>query len=369
MKHTSVEPSSFGVALVAWLVACASLGSAGVPFNPKNFVKFAAAALGLLGVIALLATRRSKALAARRNQLALELMATRNKFMHTAESVRIGRTFPTRKDDVFVVTYPKCGTTWMTQICHALRTRGSMDFEEIQQVVPWDILAHDCGQDLKVDHVTSPRVFKSHESFQDIAKGGRYIYVARNPQDAFYSFYKFLPAYTGLAPDDIDEQTFADAIFAGTSHSGQIWDHMLGWWEQRAAPNVLWVFFEDLATDLRGQVERVAKFMGLEASDKELIDAAVRVSSFDFMSSQQHAHQFDDHFVRSHILPKMGLPADKPLRVSKVRRDGGKVGTRRKLPHAVSLSLRHKWQKVLAGPTGCADYEAFRACIQSEQLD
>ena len=48
-----------------------------------------------------------------------------------------------RPSDVFVVTYPKCGTTWVTQILHALRTAGSMDFGEITEVVPWVILAHE----------------------------------------------------------------------------------------------------------------------------------------------------------------------------------------------------------------------------------
>jgi hypothetical protein len=157
----------------------------------------------------------------RRNRLALELMRTRNGLMHSEESVAVGRGMTARPTDVFVVTYPKCGTTWMTQIVHALRTRGSMDFGEITEVCPWDILAHDCKQDLGADQCAEPRVFKSHESFGDIAKGGRYIYVARNPLDAFFSFFKFLPSFTGLKAGDIDEATFAAAIFAGASHSGQ----------------------------------------------------------------------------------------------------------------------------------------------------
>lgn len=58
---------------------------------------------------------------------------------------------------------------------------------------------------------------------------------------------RFLPSFAGLRAGDIDEETFGAAIFAGASHSGQIWDHFLGWYEQRHNANVLWVFFEDLS--------------------------------------------------------------------------------------------------------------------------
>ena len=51
-----------------------------------------------------------------------------------------------RAGDVLVVTSPKCGTTWVQQIVHQLRSRGSMDFEEISIPVPWIEMAHDLGQ-------------------------------------------------------------------------------------------------------------------------------------------------------------------------------------------------------------------------------
>lgn len=139
------------------------------------------------------------------------------------------------------------------QIVHALRTGAeTMAFGEITEVVPWDVLAHDCGQDLSAPQVAVPRAFKSHATWPSICKGGRYLYVARDPVDAFYSFYKFLPSYTNLQPGDLTQEQFADAIFAGASHSGQIWDHFLGWWEQRHNPDVMWLFYEDLKDDLPG---------------------------------------------------------------------------------------------------------------------
>ena len=73
--------------------------------------------------------------------------------------------------------------------------------------------------------VAAPRLFKSHESASDVPAGARYVYVARNPLDAFVSFHRFLPAYTGLQPGDITAERFAEAIFAGASHSGQIYPY------------------------------------------------------------------------------------------------------------------------------------------------
>jgi len=104
---------------------------------------------------------------------------------------------------------------------------------------------------------------------------------------------------------------------SGASQSGTIWDHFLGWWEQRRNPDVLWVFFEDLKEDLPGSIARVAEFLHVQASPA-LLDRAVALSSFDFMASPEQAHHFDDHFVRRHVLPKMGLPPNLPATVSKV---------------------------------------------------
>lgn len=302
----------------------------------------------------------------RRNRLALSLMDVRNRSMHTEESTSAGRSFAPRASDVFVVTYPKCGTTWVTQIVHALRTGASMDFGEITEVCPWDIMACICEQDLDADHVASPRVFKSHEAWCSVAKGGRYIYVARNPLDAFYSFFKFLPSFCGLEQGDLDEQTFAAAIFAGTSHSGQIWNHFLGWWEQRHREDVLWVFFEDLVADLPNEVKRIARFAGIDATP-ELIDAVVGVSSFESMSSAANKFHYDDHFIRSFIYPRMGIASDAQQEIIKVRTGGGKVGSRKSIPHSLRQRLDDKWAAVLAKPTGCAGYDAFRERFKCER--
>jgi len=42
----------------------------------------------------------------------LNLLNKRNKAMHSLESIEAGRKFMPRESDVFVTTYPKCGTCY-----------------------------------------------------------------------------------------------------------------------------------------------------------------------------------------------------------------------------------------------------------------
>ena len=249
-----------------------------------------------------------------------------------------------------------------------------------------------------------------------MVKGAKYVYVARHPLDAFISFHKFLPDYTGLKDGDITQEQFADAIFAGASHSGQIWHHYLGWWERRKDPNVLWVFFEDLKADLPGQVARIARFMeegdgagagGANSSSNsssssssnssssssssssgggaksataataaagtavkmdtpDVVAGAVERSTFAYMSSPAQRAKFDDHFVRSFVLPKMGLdPAKASTSVGKVRKGGGRVGGgRAAVPPELRKRLEEKWSSIVAPVTGCASYEELKESIK-----
>lgn len=45
-----------------------------------------------------------------------------------------GHQFQPGPEDVFIVSPPKCGTTWVCQIVQSLRSRGDMSFEEINLV-------------------------------------------------------------------------------------------------------------------------------------------------------------------------------------------------------------------------------------------
>src|SRR5262249_13623462 len=107
--------------------------------------------------------------------------------------------FVPRPDDIFIVTYPRSGTTWMQMILYQLTTDGSMEIPHIAQHSPWFERSPDSEQGY--EERAAPRIFKSHLPFEQVPKGpGRYIYVARDGRDvavSYFNFYRSHNGYTG----------------------------------------------------------------------------------------------------------------------------------------------------------------------------
>ena len=76
----------------------------------------------------------------------LELLEARR--AATAQAVRPETVFEPRATEVVISPFGKCGTTWLQQIVHTLRTRGDTDFDDISRVVPWIETSRTLGLDL-----------------------------------------------------------------------------------------------------------------------------------------------------------------------------------------------------------------------------
>jgi len=266
-----------------------------------------------------------------------------------------------RATDIIVATYRKCGTTWMLQIAHQLRTRGSMDFADISQVIPWLEVCSQIGREVDVDQVANPRVFKSHLPWEALPAGGKFICVLRDPGDALVSLYHFFNG-AALPLDCFDLDTFARLMFLVPDPShGFYWHHVRSFWSRRHDPNVLLCCYEDMKRDLPSEVRRVASFMGL-AGDEERIAIATEHASFAFM--KQHKAKFDE------LAPSLALRKLRGLSVDgwkdKVR--SGRTGdSLTALSPALRTELRDAWQREIAEPLGIGSYEELRERLRSEQ--
>ncbi len=269
------------------------------------------------------------------------------------ESLAIGLAYRPEPTDIFISPYSKCGTTWMQQIVHGLRSGGSMDFEEITQVVPWLEMAHDMGTDPAAEQVATPRAFKSHLRWDQVPKGGRYIVVLRDPVDAMVSLHRFMDGWL-YERGSISIEEFA-GYYLRRGADGY-WEHAASWWPQREREDVLLLTYEDMKADLAGVVDRVADHMG-QGYDADRLALATRQAEFSFMKA--HADQFNDNLLRRIRDPGMGLP---PTEVT------GKVSkgkTNAEVPQAVRDMLDRQWAETLGSRFGLASYRDMRDALAS----
>ncbi|MEM6483319.1 MAG: sulfotransferase domain-containing protein, partial [Pseudomonadota bacterium] len=213
-----------------------------------------------------------------------------------------GLAFQPRETDVIVTPFAKCGTTWMQQIVHGLRSNGDMSFDEISGVVPWIELAHDMDIDLDAPQLGQIRAYKSHLSWENVPKGGRYIVVLRDPLDAMVSMYRFFEDWFFEA-GHVSLEAFAE-YYLERSEGRDYWTHTASWWAVRARDDVLVLAYEHMKRDLPTAVGQVASFIGVR--DPAIIKKATHQAGFAFMKA--HGGQFDDHLTRAARDPACGLP-------------------------------------------------------------
>lgn len=268
--------------------------------------------------------------------------------------------FVPRPTDVIISPFPKCGTTWLQQMVHSLRTGGDMDFDDIYEVVPWIGIAPLLDQDLDADQRAAPRAFKSHATWHDVPPGCRYIVSFRDPKDAAVSFFHFLEGWL-LEPGAVDVETFVASQMFDVDSDDTYWAHAVSWLAQRDNPDVLLLTFDEMKQDLPGVVRRVAAFLDLPLDDRRLA-VATEQSSFEFMSA--HAAPFSEPLFRAWTVEQLGLPADS--QAAKVR-DGDVGRNRRELHPDTARRLDELWVETIGEATGLQRYTDLVTALRPGQ--
>ena len=250
-----------------------------------------------------------------------------------------------RPDDIFIVSYPKSGTTWMQMILYQLTTDGNMDFPHIGALIPHyeeDLVA----RDFPFDGLRPPRVFKTHLVYQAIPKSkARYIYLMRNGQDVAVSYYHH---YRDLRGFKAPFSQFFRVFLQGKVAYGSWFKHVAGWRAHGKKLNVLYVKYEDLSKDFKGTVTQIAEFCGITVPEEAWPRIEERCS-FAFMKS--HEKQFD---LSQWLHVRCELTANRHLRE-------GKTGGGAEKLDPQQLALYEKFFNRYLGKRGLADYDARKA--------
>ncbi|XP_073403252.1 sulfotransferase 2B1-like isoform X2 [Dendrobates tinctorius] len=202
--------------------------------------------------------------------------------------------FQVRDDDIYNITYPKSGTTWMIEILSLIQKNGDPTWSNTVpnwERVPW-IEESDYAKKLQQSE-EHPRLITSHlprHLFMKSFNGSKakVIYTIRNPKDVAVSLYYFsiMSSYF-KDPENLD--CFLKEFLTENMPYGSWFNHVKGWMELLGKDNFMFQTYEDLQKDLRGSVIKICKFLGKELDD-EAVDSVVKNASFKNMKQNDMAN-------------------------------------------------------------------------------
>ena len=134
---------------------------------------------------------------------------------------------------------------------------------------------------------------------QQLEANVKFVVVIRNPKDALVSFYHFYRANALLGNFSGSWDEFFEV---GHLLYGDYFDWYMDWNKYRNNPNVMFVHFEDMKTNLEAAVRNLAAFIGKSLTDDKINDI-VKYCEFDNM--KQIMAKTSDTFIKAKISPFM----------------------------------------------------------------
>ncbi|XP_049544061.1 luciferin sulfotransferase-like [Anopheles darlingi] len=217
-------------------------------------------------------------------------------YLQSAERIR---NLTVYEDDVWILSFPKCGTTWTQEmvwlVSHDLDYATAAEVNLLERSIFLEFSAFVLnfpGDTIKqVEDAPRPRHIQCHLPLALLPRQiwtirPRLIYCARNPKDAtvsFYHHYRHIHGYQG-SKEDFLEAMLADQVLFGP----QI-PHTLDFWTVRQEMNILFIHFEDMKLDMKSVLRRVCKYFGKSYTDDQLSELE-RHLSFDVMKNNKSAN-------------------------------------------------------------------------------
>lgn len=237
--------------------------------------------------------------------------------------------FGERDDDIYIVTYPKSGTTLTQMLLYQMTTDGNMNFNHIYEVSPW--LSNDAFKRKPIKIVPSPRIIKSHNQYKKFDKyvKGRFIYVYRDVCDVVVSQYHQRKNY---GKPDLDFDKFFGSFIKDKKMNWFTFNR--DWLVNKNKLNILYLKYEDLTTDLDSCIMKISQFLELDPKSINMKRVHERCS---FKYMKKHEDKFGEQ------------PVEKPEFVYNQFIREGKSGSGKQKLSTEQVQLLEKIEKSILG--------------------
>ncbi|NXE11627.1 ST6B1 Sulfotransferase, partial [Lophotis ruficrista] len=210
----------------------------------------------------------------------------------SAETFRALEYLEARRDDVVLVSYPKCGVNWLIQIL------SDLIFTTIQRKpVSTELPFIECGDPDKyqrMKQIPSPRILATHLNYDCLPKSifknkAKILVLFRNPKDTAVSFFHFhnnvpnVPSYSSW-----DE--FFSEFMNGKVGWGSYFDHAVTWNKHIEDENTMIIIYEDLKENLTDSVKQIAEFFGFSPMAEQIQSIADRAAFQAMRDKSQETH-------------------------------------------------------------------------------
>ncbi|NXW23111.1 ST6B1 Sulfotransferase, partial [Circaetus pectoralis] len=211
--------------------------------------------------------------------------------VRSAEMFQALENLEARRDDMVLVSYPKCGVNWLIQILSDLifttiqskPVSTELPFIEIGDPDKYQISEKKLLNHLeRMKQIPSPRILATHLNYDCLRKSifknkAKILVLFRNPKGTAVSFFHFhnsvprVPSYSSW-----DE--FFSEFMNGKVVWGSCFDHAVTWNKHIEDENTMIIIYEDLKENLTASVKQIAEFFGFFPTAEQIQSIADRAT-------------------------------------------------------------------------------------------
>lgn len=194
--------------------------------------------------------------------------------------------FERRHDDIYIVSYPKSGNTWLlfliaNTILKYLGIEYNVNLFNIHAVIPDVHNSRDIPNELQFTPFR--RIIKNHSNYNPYYN--QMYLLIRNPSDVMVSYYYFKKSLNQI---DMSLSKF----IRNKSYGIENWVRHIESWFEMSTPSqqIRLIHYENLKKEPFEELSKLFNTMGFEI-DPEIINFAIDRSSFEYMKTIEEKHK------------------------------------------------------------------------------